>query len=309
MRLDRWGKIGSKFSHLTSVHPCYNEQAHFKVARMHLPVAPRCNIQCNYCTRAINKCEHRPGVTGYIVTASEALNRLEKAVKEMPNLRVVGIAGPGEPLANSQTFETLKLVNERFPKLIKCTATNGLLLPQKAEQLRSLNLRTVTVTVNAVEPKVGSKIYSWVRYDGKVYRGEEAAKILIDNQFRGIEAAYKHGLIVKINTVLISQINSEQIREIAKMAVDRGAVLMNIMPLIPLYKFKDLTSPSCEDLKAARRSVEDIIPQWSLCRQCRADAVGIPASEPFTSLNQGLVARAVIQKYTNTKQNINRVTS
>ena len=35
----------------TSKHPCYSAEAHTKYARMHLPVAPACNIQCNYCNR------------------------------------------------------------------------------------------------------------------------------------------------------------------------------------------------------------------------------------------------------------------
>jgi nitrogen fixation protein NifB len=39
----------------------------------------------------------------------------------------------------------------------------------------------MTITVNAVDPAIGAKIYSWVR-DGKiVYRGEEAARLLLTN--------------------------------------------------------------------------------------------------------------------------------
>ena len=32
-------------------HPCYSEDAHHHYARMHVAVAPACNIQCNYCNR------------------------------------------------------------------------------------------------------------------------------------------------------------------------------------------------------------------------------------------------------------------
>ena len=32
-------------------HPCYSLTGSHKFARIHLPVAPRCNIQCNYCNR------------------------------------------------------------------------------------------------------------------------------------------------------------------------------------------------------------------------------------------------------------------
>ena len=51
-------------------HPCYNEGAHRRYARMHLPVAPKCNIQCNYCNRRYDCCnESRPGVTSEVLSA------------------------------------------------------------------------------------------------------------------------------------------------------------------------------------------------------------------------------------------------
>ncbi|MGV8144026.1 MAG: nitrogenase molybdenum-iron cofactor biosynthesis protein, partial [Methanothermobacter sp.] len=35
----------SKFAHLTRLHPCFNEKIHDKVGRIHVPIAPKCNIQ------------------------------------------------------------------------------------------------------------------------------------------------------------------------------------------------------------------------------------------------------------------------
>lgn len=45
-------------------HPCFNAGARHRVGRIHLPVAPKCNMQCNYCNRdfeCVN--ESRPGVS------------------------------------------------------------------------------------------------------------------------------------------------------------------------------------------------------------------------------------------------------
>ena len=54
-------------------HPCYDEEAHRTFARMHLPVAPRCNIQCNYCNRKFDCVnESRPGVTSEVLTPEQA---------------------------------------------------------------------------------------------------------------------------------------------------------------------------------------------------------------------------------------------
>jgi nitrogen fixation protein NifB len=283
MKQERWGNIGSKFAHLTSVHPCYNEKAHFTTARIHLPVAPRCNIQCNYCIRKLDKCEHRPGVAGSILNPQEALVRVDKYIKEMPQLRVVGIAGPGESLANEETFETLRLVNEKYPQLIKCVASNGLLLPEKVDRLVEVGVTSVTVTINAVDPEIGAKIYSFVRYHDKTYKGVEGAKLLIENQFLGVKKASEAGLNVKVNTVLIPEVNFEQIKEVARRSAENGAILMNIIPLIPLHKFEKERAPECDELTIARTIAEEFLPQFRLCRQCRADAIGIPGFEPCGS--------------------------
>lgn len=283
MKHERWGNIGSKFAHLTSAHPCYNEKAHFTTARIHLPVSPRCNIQCNYCIRKLDKCEHRPGVSGMILNPREALIRVEKYIKEMSNLRVVGIAGPGEALANEETFETMRLVHEKYPDLIKCVATNGLLLSERVDDLVKAGVTSVTVTINAVDPEVGAKIYSFVRYHDKTYKGVEGAKLLIEKQFKGIKKASEAEMNVKVNTVLIPEINFEQIREIAKKAAENGAVIMNIIPLIPLHRFEKERAPECDELTIARTIAEEFLPQFRLCRQCRADAVGVPGMEPCGS--------------------------
>ncbi len=274
----------SKFSHMTSAHPCFNEKAHFSTARIHLPVAPKCNIQCNFCNRKIDKCEHRPGVSSGVMKPQQAADRVEEALKELGgNLRVVGIAGPGEALANEETFETLKIVHERHPELIKCIASNGLMLPERIDDLVKVGVSSVTVTINAFDPEVGAKIYSWVRYHNQTYRGVEGARILRDNQFRGVELAAKAGLIVKVNTVLVPGVNTDQIEKIAQEAAARGAILMNIIPMIPLYKFKDMKPPECKDLEEARAIAEKYLPQFRLCKQCRADACGIPGREESLS--------------------------
>jgi len=293
MEAQTWQDIGSKFAHLTSVHPCYGAKAHFKTARVHLPVAPRCNIQCKFCKREINKCEYRPGVTGSISTVKEALELVEDAVEQFgESLRVVGIAGPGEPLFNPRTFDTLRIVNEKFPELIKCLSSNGLLLPDKASELADLDIKTVTATINAFEPEVAAEIYSWVHYNRKTYKGEEGCRILLDKQFEGVEKATAEGLVVKINTVLIPDVNTEQVEGIAKRCAERGAMIQNIIPLIPLYEFSNSRAPTCEELREAREKGSRYLRQFTLCQQCRADSVGIPAFESKRTPAQYAIAAA-----------------
>jgi nitrogen fixation protein NifB len=149
-------------------HPCFNDKVRHLYGRIHLPVAPRCNVQCNFCNRkydCVN--ESRPGVTSGTLSPEQAIDYLDQVLEIKKNISVVGIAGPGDAFANPEdSLETLRLVREKYPYMILCVATNGLNLEPYAEQLAQVNVSHVSVTVNAVDPTIVEKIYSWVR-DGK----------------------------------------------------------------------------------------------------------------------------------------------
>lgn len=259
-----------------SEHPCFSAEAKHLYGRCHLAVAPKCNIQCNYCVRdfdCVN--ESRPGVASEILKPKEALERIDKVLEKLKHIRVVGIAGPGDPLANEETFETLKLVHEKYPDTILCLSTNGLLLDEKIDLLVKYNVRNITVTLNAIDPAVGEKIYSFVEYNGVKYHGREAAEILLEHQMRGIEEAVKRRMIVKINTVYIPGINDKHIVEIAKKVGAMGVFNFNIIPLIPQYKFKDIVPPTAKDKADMHKLCAPYVRQMVHCQRCRADAIGL----------------------------------
>jgi len=269
---------GDRFAHITRAHPCFNEKMHDKVGRAHVPIAPKCNIYCNFCTRDINQDEIRPGVASCVMNADDAIEHVEEVTKDGP-IAVVGVAGPGDSLANETTFEFFEKLDKSNPDLIKCMSTNGLLLPDYAEKLAELGVNTVTVTVNAIDPEIAKNIYTFIKYNDKVYKGKEAAEILIKNQLEGIEKLAKLGVIIKVNSVLIPGLNEEHIVEIAKEVKKRGASLMNVLPLIPLNKMKDYSRPSCAEIEKVRDEVEEVLPVFRACTQCRADAYGIPGKK------------------------------
>lgn len=75
-------------------HPCYSEEAHHYFARMHVAVAPACNIQCNYCNRKFDCAnESRPGVVSELLKPEEAVKKVLVVAGEIPQMSVVGIAG------------------------------------------------------------------------------------------------------------------------------------------------------------------------------------------------------------------------
>ncbi len=266
-------------------HPCFDEKAHRVVGRLHLPVAPKCNIQCAYCDRRY-PCvsENRPGVAYRIISPQEAPGYVARALTLEPRIEVIGIAGPGDALANEETFEALSLVRQNFTELKFCVSTNGLLLKERLPDLISLGVKFLTVTVNAVTLETASKIYLWVRYQGEKRIGLEAVEILLACQQEGIREAAEAGIRVKINTVLIPGINDTEVVEIARLARENGAKLMNIIPLIPLGRFHNRRPPTGAELRLARARAARFMPQFLSCRRCRADAFGVPAEgDPLTS--------------------------
>ena len=257
-------------------HPCFSEKACHSFGRMHLAVAPKCNIQCNYCQRdydCVN--ESRPGVTSRIVTPEESVALVKDVLAKHEFIKVIGIAGPGDPLANEETFEALRLIKEHFPETIRCISTNGLMLPERIDELADLGVGNITVTMNALDPEIGAKVYDHIDYHGKRYTGVEAAKILIANQLKGVEEAVKHRMIVKINTVWVPGVNDDQILEIAETTSKLGAYTFNLIPVIPQYKFKDVVPPTPAQKREMQDRCAPYIKQMRHCQRCRADAIGM----------------------------------
>lgn len=258
-------------------HPCFSDEAHDRVGRIHLPIAPRCNIQCNFCEHKMCTEIQHPGWAVRLLSVAEAVDFIQSVVsKRHAYAFVVGVAGPGDALANDQTFQALALIHKRYPKIINCLCTNGLLLEDRLKAMADAGVRALTVTINATDRQVGKHIYSWVKHQGTIYRGEEAAALLITKQFNGIRKAVAAGFYLKVNTVLIPGVNDWHMPELALHLREAGARLMNIMPLIPSGKMKDRAAPSCDELRRVRQDCEEIIPQFHKCEQCRADVVYLP---------------------------------
>jgi nitrogen fixation protein NifB len=257
-------------------HPCFSKEAHHKFGRIHLPIAPLCNIQCKYCIRKYDCAnESRPGITSTVLSPVKAVERVRCLLERNRCISVIGIAGPGDPLANEATFEVLSSIKKEFPEIILCLSTNGLLLAHKLEEILEAGVRSITVTINAVLPKTAAKIYSWISYRGRRYTGENAAELLLSNQWKGLYQAKEAGLAVKVNTVFIPGVNDKDLPFIALQAGKKRADIMNIIPLLPQAELDHIVRPSHEMLKAMREKCGKYILQMTHCRQCRADAFGV----------------------------------
>jgi nitrogen fixation protein NifB len=267
-----------------SNHPCFNADARYQYGRLHLPVAPKCNIQCNFCNRkydCVN--ESRPGVTSKILSPGQALRYVDQYLQNSHRISTIGIAGPGDPLANpAETLQTLRLVHEKYPELIFCLATNGLNLSPHIAALAEVGVTHATLTINAVDPEIGAQVYAWVR-DGKViYRGRDGAALLMERQLAAIPELKRAGMTVKVNAIIIPGINDAHLPAVAQKVRELGVDLMNCIPLLPAdgSNFANFPTPSGEVTERIRQAAAVFIPQMKHCARCRADAAGLIGAAP-----------------------------
>ena len=275
-------------------HPCFNPDACKSFGRVHLPVAPRCNIQCKFCNREFDCVnETRPGVTSAILSPGQAMVYLEEVFAAKGNISVVGIAGPGDPFANPrETLETLSRVRTRYPEMILCVATNGLNLAPYIDELARLKVSHVTVTVNAVDPSIGAWIYSWMRVGKKVLRAEDGAAILLERQLEAIQGLKANGIMVKANSIILPGINEDHIEVVARRMAGLGVDLFNCMPYYPNAgsEFEHLAEPDKKTVEIIRSKSAAHVKQMRHCTRCRADAVGLLGEAPDKQLMHTLTA-------------------
>ena len=281
-------------------HPCFNDASRHKFGRIHLPVAPKCNIQCNYCSRKFDCMnENRPGVTSKVLSPHQALHYLEQAIKLSPNIAVVGIAGPGDPFANpDETMETLRLVRDKYPEMLLCVATNGLDLLPYIDELAQLQVSHVTVTINAIDPEIGAEVYAWVRYKKKMYRDIDAARLLIKNQLESLKKLKEAGITAKVNSIIIPGINDSHVIAVASKVAELGADILNCLPYYNTMEtvFENIAEPSAEMVSEIQKATSEFLPQMKHCARCRADAVGIIGEINNEKMMQKLAEAAALPK-------------
>jgi nitrogen fixation protein NifB len=260
-------------------HPCFSKDAQKKSGCIRLPVAPRCNIQCNFCNRkydCIN--ESQPGVAHHVLTPPQAVAHLEKAVILRPEISVVDIAGPGDPFATpDETMETLRLVRKRFPRMALGLNTNGFGLIPYVDEIADLRLSHVTLTINAVDPVIGGRIYAWVRDNQHSLQGEAAAALLETKQIEALIRLKARGLIVKINTLILPGINDDHIPDIAAKVAGLGVDIMNLLPLVPVRGsvFAGMPPPDMLTTTRLRLQCGRFLPQTTHCARGPTDTADL----------------------------------
>lgn len=180
---------------------------------LRISVTDRCNIRCFYCMPA----ENVQFLNRSKILSFEEIIRFVRLVVPL-GVNKIRLTG-GEPLVRKEIPELVKMLAE-IPGIDDIgITTNGILLPQYAQQLYDAGLRRINISLDALNAKKFEEITRRDEYD-KVIEGIQSA------QAAGFDP-------VKINAVSIRNMTEEEIVPFGRLARETGAEIrfIEFMPL------------------------------------------------------------------------------
>ena len=163
----------------------------------------RCNLRCVYCVPPEGFCllSHQDILT------YEEIYTIVKAAAEL-GISKVRITG-GEPLVRLRLSELIRMISRIKTVDDISLSTNGLLLTEYAAELKSAGLRRVNVSLDTLKQDKFELI--------------TRCNINLDDVLEGIEVARAVGLNpVKINMVVISGVNDDELLDFASKSINEG---------------------------------------------------------------------------------------
>ncbi|QJB56786.1 radical SAM protein [Pseudodesulfovibrio sp. zrk46] len=252
-------------------HPCFGMSSRKETGRLHLPVAPRSNAKIRF--EAVTK-------TKPAMMPEEAVNWLVHVLDAEKPVRIVGITGPGDPLASPDiTIRTLRMIRERYPKMDLCLTTLGIGGAMYVPELAEIGISHVTVLVDAVTPEVAEKLYAWIRPGKKTVPLTDAAKELMDDQKKTITAFKDAGITVKVNTTVYPGFNAGHVEDVAEAMASLGVDIMAVVPFHPADENCECPASSTELMTMVRDRAArhiNLMPSWD---ECGEGLVGLDTPE------------------------------
>ena len=176
---------------------------------LRISITDRCNFRCDYCMPPEIFGPGYEFLPKNQILSFEDIIMLVKAMLPL-GLEKVRITG-GEPLLRKDIAVLISMIRECDYGLDIALTTNGSLLSRHAEKLANSGLDRVTVSLDAIEDEIVRDISN--------------SSISSSDIIRGVEAAIKYGLAVKINTVVIKDYNEHQIIPITEQFYQMGVTV------------------------------------------------------------------------------------
>jgi len=216
-----------------------------------LYISPYCNVKCFFCRGSQHPVLSDNIQYPNIQNLEEALNEIESFIHTNKQLHTIFISGPGEPLASNHALDIIEKIHELYPSIPIRLHTNGLLLEENVENLLSIGVTEVLVSINSFNPASLMILNKGITFNGRFYFGQAGAEKLISNQMIGISKAVKMGLRVTVETLLIPGVNDVEISKIADISSRIGVSMIQISPFVSHFKIKKFAIPTSDQLANA----------------------------------------------------------
>ncbi|MDO4621978.1 MAG: GTP 3',8-cyclase MoaA [Eubacteriales bacterium] len=185
---------------------------------MRISVTDLCNLRCRYCMGEEGVCKK----THQEMMSAEEIVTAVKAAAGL-GIRKIRITG-GEPLVKRNIVSICRNIASVEGIEEVCMTTNGILLPDMAEELRAAGVTRLNLSLDTLDAE---------RYAFITRRGD------LQQFFDGLEAALSAGFDkIKINVVLIGGFNDDEIRPLAELTL-KYPVDVRFIELMPMYDSGD----------------------------------------------------------------------
>lgn len=191
---------------------------------LRISLTESCNLRCIYCMPE----GVAPKVCGETLTKENIFDIVEVAVEL--NIKKIRLTG-GEPLLRQDIVEIVQGIKDRGIEKIYIT-TNGILLSEKIEKLKKAGLKGVNISLDTLDREQFNYIT----------RGGDLERVL-----QGVEKALNLNLEVKINSVIMKDINENAIEELAKLTLN-SQLDVRFIELMPIGQGKKFTGISNNEI-------------------------------------------------------------
>ena len=177
---------------------------------LRMSITQRCNLRCDYCHKEGEEVTSCSRGTAEEMTIEEIVRIAKIAVSlDISRIKLTG----GEPLMRKDLCEIVKEI-ARIPGLKDLSlTTNGTMLALQAEELHACGLKRVNISL----PTLNADVYH------KLTNGR------IENALQGVKAAVAAGFNpVKLNMVILNDVNVEGVPEMMDFARQTGTILQLI---------------------------------------------------------------------------------
>ena len=193
-------------------------QRSFKKLRVSL--THECNFACIYCAEGIGKAATSESkIATKPLPANDLIKIIEKlhSVLNLTSIRLTG----GEPLLHPKVEKIVAAIHDMGITNIGMT-TNGHMLFRKIEALKKAGLTSVNISLDAISDET-FKLMS--RNTG------------LNNVLQSVTTAIKHGIDIKLNTVVVAGSNEHEIIPLLEFAMQKGIIIrfLELMPMGPLH--------------------------------------------------------------------------